>query len=65
MKLCRIIDSGLAMIILIIISLLTILFTLLNHVKYEWCPVLFKNNTVSKSYHPTAIIVNENIAGES
>ena len=40
-------DSGLAIIIFIIVSLFVILFYLLLFVKYEWCPVLFKNNTVS------------------
>ena len=41
-------DSGLAVIIIIIVSLITILLYLLMFVNYESCEVLFKNNTVSK-----------------
>jgi hypothetical protein len=47
MNLRKAFDSGLAIIIFIIVSLLVILFYLLLFVKYEWCPVLYKNNTVS------------------
>jgi hypothetical protein len=47
MRPCKSMDCGLAIIIFIIISLFIILFSLLFFVKYEWCPVLFRNNTES------------------
>ena len=42
-------DGGLAIIILIIISLLIMLFYLLLFIDHKFCPVLFKNHTVSKN----------------
>merc|ERR1711915_691016 len=38
-------DSGLIIVIIIIVSLLLITFSFLIFVDYEWCHVLYKNNT--------------------
>ena len=40
-------DSGLLVVVCIILVLLTSVFSFLLLVEYEWCEVLFKNNTVS------------------
>ena len=39
-------DSGLVVVVLIITSLVITVFSFLLFVDYEWCHVLFKNNTV-------------------
>ena len=39
-------DSGLVVVVCIISSLIVIVFSFLLFVDYEWCHVLFKNNTV-------------------
>merc|ERR1711892_868567 len=39
------IDSGLVVVVFIITSLILITFTFLLLVDYEWCHVLYKNNT--------------------
>ena len=44
------IDSGMVVIISIILAMIFMVFFVLFTVKHEWCPVLFKNNTVSKKY---------------
>jgi hypothetical protein len=44
------IDSGMVVIISIILAMIVMVFFVLFTVKHEWCPVLFKNNTVSKKY---------------
>jgi hypothetical protein len=44
------IDSGMVVIISIILAMIFMVFLVLFTVKHEWCPVLFKNNTVSKNY---------------
>ena len=36
-------------------------FTLLFYVKYEWCDLLFKNNTVSTHYIKTVDILDKNL----
>ena len=41
-------DSGLIVVVFIITSLIITVFSFLLFVDYEWCHVLFKNNTVSK-----------------
>ena len=46
MVLSKRVDSGLFIISLIISTMLMIVFYVLVFVKYEWCPVLFPNNTV-------------------
>ena len=42
------IDSGMVVVISIIMAMIFIVFFVLFTVKHEWCPVLFKNNTVSQ-----------------
>ena len=46
-------DSGLVVVVFIISSLIIITFSFLLFVDYEWCHVLFKNNTVRE-----AVIIN-------
>ena len=41
-------DSGLVVVVCIILVLLTSVFSFLLLVDYEWCHVLFRNNTVSQ-----------------
>ena len=41
------IDSGMMVVIFIILSMIFMVFFVLFTVKHEWCPVLFKNYTVS------------------
>ena len=41
-------DSGLIVVVFIISSLIIITFSFLLLVDYEWCHVLYKNNTVSR-----------------
>ena len=43
----RWLDSGLVVVLVIIVTMLLILIYCLLLVKYEWCHVLFSNNTVS------------------
>ena len=43
----RHLDSGLMVVILIILTMILILIYCLLLVKYEWCHVLYANNTVS------------------
>ena len=43
-------DSGLVVVVLIITSLVITVFSFLLFVDYEWCHVLFKNNTVRYFY---------------
>ena len=43
------VDSGLLVVVTIIISMVISVFFVLFYVQYEWCPVLFKNFTVSIS----------------
>lgn len=45
----RHLDSGLMVVVLIILTMIIILIYCLLFVKYEWCPVLFANNTVSQT----------------
>ena len=42
-------DSGLVVVVFIITSLIITVFSFLLFVDYEWCHVLFKNNTVMHS----------------
>ena len=42
-------DSGLIVVVFIITSLIITVFSFLLFVDYEWCHVLFKNNTVMLS----------------
>ena len=44
-------DSGLVIVTFITFVYIVIMFTLLFYVKYEWCDLLFKNNTVSLQRH--------------
>ena len=39
-------DSGLAIILLIVVSLLAMLLSLLTLIDHQTCPVLFQNNSV-------------------
>ena len=41
-----IMDSGLVIVTFITVVYIIIMFSLLFYVKYEWCDLLFKNNTV-------------------
>ena len=43
-------DSGLIVVVFIITSLIITVFSFLLFVDYEWCHVLFKNNTVRKNF---------------
>ena len=43
-------DSGLVVVVSIILSMIFCVFLVLTYVQYEWCNVLFKNFTVSKNY---------------
>ena len=45
----RQVDSGLLVVIIIVLTMLLILGYCLLFVKYEWCHVLYNNNTVSYS----------------
>ena len=49
----RNLDSGLVVVVFIISSLIITVFSFLLFVDYEWCPVLFKNNTVTGRDGPT------------
>ena len=40
------VDSGLVIVSFITVVYIVLVFTLLVYVKYEWCDLLFKNNTV-------------------
>ena len=42
-------DSGLVVVVFIITSLIITVFSFLLFMDYEWCHVLFKNNTVMLS----------------
>ena len=42
-------DSGLVIVTFITFVYIVIMFTLLFYVKYEWCDLLYKNNTVRES----------------
>ena len=42
-------DSGLVIVTFITFVYIVIMFTLLFYVKYEWCDLLYKNNTVRVS----------------
>ena len=44
---CRSLDTGLVLVMFMTLSMVLTLACLLSLVKYEACPVLFKNNTVS------------------
>ena len=46
LKLSRLVDSGLVVVVCITASMIAIVVYCLVFVKYEWCHVLFKNNTV-------------------
>ena len=48
-KLSSCVDSGLLVVIIILAFLIAVLMTTFLVVKYEWCHVLFRNNTVRKS----------------
>ena len=41
------VDSGLVIVGFITMVYVILVFTLLVYVKYEWCDLLFKNNTVT------------------
>ena len=43
-------DSGLAIILLIVVSLLAMLLSLLTLIDHQTCPVLFQNNSVRTVY---------------
>ena len=40
------VDSGLIIVGFITVGYIALVFILLVYVKYEWCDLLFKNNTV-------------------
>ena len=42
------VDSGLIVVVSIILSMVVCVFVVLTYVKYEWCDVLFSNFTVSQ-----------------
>ena len=42
-------DTGLVVIIFIASCMIISVISILSFVKYEWCPVLFENNTVNAS----------------
>ena len=42
-------DSGLVIVTFITFVYIVIMFTLLFYVKYEWCDLLYKNNTVRRT----------------
>ena len=44
-RLVKGVDSGLVVVIAILIFLMAVLMTTFLYVKYEWCHVLFRNNT--------------------
>ena len=50
-------DSGLIVVVFIITSLIITVFSFLLFVDYEWCHVLFKNNTVSKILNLARILL--------
>ena len=43
------VDSGLIVVVSIILSMVICVFVVLTYVKYEWCEVLFSNFTVSQA----------------
>ena len=46
---CRSLDTGLVLVMFMTLSMILTVACLLSLVKYEACPVLFKNNTVSQN----------------
>ena len=50
-------DSGLVVVVIVISLLLVTVFLPLLTVQYEWCQVLFDNNTVSVRIIPANILI--------
>ena len=55
-------DSGLVVVVIVISLLLVTVFLPLLTVQYEWCQVLFDNNTVSiltsqHNYHQSTVML--------
>ena len=55
-------DSGLVVVVIVISLLLVTVFLPLLTVQYEWCQVLFDNNTVSvrtsqHAYHQSTVML--------
>ena len=50
-------DSGLVVVVIVISLLLVTVFLPLLTVQYEWCQVLFDNNTVSVRTIPANILI--------
>ena len=48
-SMCRSLDTGLVLVMFMTLSMILTVACLLSLVKYEACPVLFKNNTVSQN----------------
>ena len=61
----RTLDSGLLVVILIVLTMLLILSYCLLLVKYEWCHVLFSNNTVSITTRYFYMDLTANIQSQS
>ena len=51
-------DSGLVVVVIVISLLLVTVFLPLLTVQYEWCQVLFDNNTVSIRIIPANILIS-------
>ena len=45
------VDSGLVVVVCIILSMVVSVFFILFYVQYEWCQVLFRNYTVSTQHY--------------
>ena len=57
-----VIDSGLVVVVTILVFLITVMMVTLLYVKYEWCHVLFRNNTVSQPDHSRNILQKASIS---
>ena len=54
-------DSGLVVVVTVITLLLVAVFIPLISVQYEWCQVLFENNTVSEAKFNSSLASNVKI----
>ena len=46
----QLVDSGLVLVVCIILSMIVCVMVVLTAVQYEWCNVLFKNFTVRETW---------------
>ena len=56
------VDSGLVVVVTILVFIIRVMIFTLVYVKYEWCHVLFRNNTVRSSILTITFATQENPA---